>query len=67
VEGELGGILTIAVAIAAISAGAGIYLLGLPLWAGLLLYSASGTAALLVLAWRRYRCAELNAKRTSRV
>jgi len=67
VEAELGGILTIAVAIAAISTAAGIYLLGLSLWAGLLLYSASGTAALLVLAWRRYRCAEVNAKRTSQV
>ncbi|MDF3853588.1 hypothetical protein ACDP63_11465 [Paracoccus sp. P2] len=30
----------------------------LPFWAALLIYIVSGTAAILFIAWRRFRCVE---------
>jgi hypothetical protein len=50
--------LTISVLVAALCAGFGTVALDLSIWAGLLLYSLSGTAATLFVAWRRYRCME---------
>ncbi|WP_311757496.1 hypothetical protein [Paracoccus broussonetiae] len=64
-EVELSGVLAIGVAIAAICTIGGTVVLGLSFWSALLLYSLSGTAATLFVAWRRFRCAELNEKRVS--
>jgi hypothetical protein len=50
--------LTISVFVAAICAAFGVFALEMSLWAGLLLYSLSGAAATLFVAWRRYRCME---------
>lgn len=61
-EDELSGVLAIGVAIAAIFAIVG-YALGLSFWAALLVYSLSGTAVTLFVAWRRYRCHELHESR----
>lgn len=50
------GILAIGIAVALFSTGVGVWALDLSFWGGLLLYSISGTAATLFVAWRRARC-----------
>ncbi len=60
-EVPLSGILAIAIAVAIVSTFVGVIYLDLSLLAGLLLYSASGTAVLFFVAWRRYRCMEFHA------
>ena len=55
---SLTGILIISVFVAAISATFGVVALEMSFLTGLLLYSLSGTAATLFVAWRRYRCME---------
>ncbi|QFG38691.1 hypothetical protein BDE18_0868 [Paracoccus pantotrophus] len=54
----LTGILTLGVAIALASALIGFAAFDLPFWAALLIYIVSGTAAILFIAWRRFRCVE---------
>lgn len=63
---KLSGVLAITVAIAAISALLGGITLGLSLWAMLLLYSLSGTVAMLFVAWRRFRCIEFHEQHAER-
>ena len=50
--------LTIAIAVALFSTAVGVVAFGLSFWMALLLYSVSGTAATLFVAWRRIRCME---------
>ena len=57
-RGALTGILTIGIVIALVCATIGAFAFGLSLWGVVALYSASGTAATLFVAWRRYRCME---------
>ncbi|QFQ88061.1 hypothetical protein F8A10_08645 [Paracoccus kondratievae] len=52
------GILTISIAVALVGAVIGFVAFDLPVWAALLVYVVSGTAAMLFIAWRRFRCAE---------
>ncbi|WJS84604.1 hypothetical protein [Paracoccus sp. TOH] len=47
-------------AIALGCAAIGVMAFDLSFWAALLLYSVSGTAATLFVAWRRFRCIEGN-------
>lgn len=56
-RGALTGILTIAIGLALIGAGIGLFAFDLPIWAVLLVYSLTGTVAVFFVAWRRYRCA----------
>jgi hypothetical protein len=49
--------------VALICAVAGALAFGLSLWGAVLLYSLSGTAATLFVAWRRYRCIEFHEMR----
>ncbi|WP_323716086.1 hypothetical protein [Paracoccus aminovorans] len=48
--------MTIGIAVALFSTVVGVVALGLSFWTALLLYSVSGTAATLFVAWRRVRC-----------
>ncbi|WP_134681225.1 hypothetical protein [Paracoccus ravus] len=57
-EVTLIGILTLGVAIAAMTTIAGVVLLELSFWAAFLLYMLSGTVATLFIGWRRFRCVE---------
>jgi len=44
--------------VALVGAVIGFVAFDLPVWAALLVYVVSGTAAMLFIAWRRFRCAE---------
>jgi hypothetical protein len=54
----LSAIVTIGIAVALLSTVAGFWALELSLWGGLLLYSISGMAATLFVAWRRMKCVD---------
>ncbi|RQP07628.1 MAG: hypothetical protein D1H97_02040 [Paracoccus sp. BP8] len=62
----LTGILTIGFAVALASAVIGAVAFDLSLWTALLVYSVSGTAATLFVAWRRLRCIERHEAETGR-
>lgn len=62
----LTGILTIAIAAAVLSTAVGVWALDLSLWGGLLLYSVSGMAATLFVAWRRVQCLDHHAAQPDR-
>lgn len=62
----LTGILTIGIAVALLSTAVGVWALDLSFWGGLLLYSVSGMAATLVVAWRRVQCLDHHAAQPDR-
>lgn len=62
----LPGILTIGIAAALLSTAVGVWALDLSFWGGLLLYSVSGMAATLFVAWRRVQCLDHHAARPNR-